>query len=73
MTLEMLQANPAVQALGRALLHFIWQGLLLALLLSNRQDHRAAIGRSPSVRGGEPDHADDANRANRYSDMEFAY
>jgi uncharacterized protein (TIGR03435 family) len=34
MTLEMLLANPAVQVLGRALLHFIWQGSLLALLLS---------------------------------------
>lgn len=34
MTLEMLLANPAVQGLGRALLHFIWQGSLLALLLS---------------------------------------
>jgi uncharacterized protein (TIGR03435 family) len=28
-----LLAHPAVQALGRALLHFLWQGLLLALLL----------------------------------------
>jgi uncharacterized protein (TIGR03435 family) len=34
MTLQMLVANPAVQALGRALLDFIWQGSLLALLLS---------------------------------------
>lgn len=33
MTLEMLLAHPAVQALGRALLHFIWQGSLLASLL----------------------------------------
>jgi uncharacterized protein (TIGR03435 family) len=33
MTLEMLLAHPSVQALGRALLHFIWQGSLLALLL----------------------------------------
>ncbi len=33
MTLEILLAHPAVQALGRALLHFIWQGSLLALLL----------------------------------------
>jgi uncharacterized protein (TIGR03435 family) len=31
MTLEVLLAHPAVQALGRALLHFIWQGSLLAL------------------------------------------
>jgi hypothetical protein len=29
MTLEILLADPAVQALGRALLHFIWQGSLL--------------------------------------------
>jgi uncharacterized protein (TIGR03435 family) len=34
MTLEILLAHPAVQALGRALLHFLWQGALLALLLS---------------------------------------
>src|SRR5436305_449059 len=33
MKLEMLLAHPAVQALGRALLDFIWQGSLLALLL----------------------------------------
>ena len=33
MTLEVLLAHPAVQALGRALLHFIWQGSLLALFL----------------------------------------
>jgi uncharacterized protein (TIGR03435 family) len=33
MTLEMLFAHPAAQALGWALLHFIWQGSLLALLL----------------------------------------
>ena len=33
MTLEMLLAHPAVQALGRALLHFLWQGSLLALFL----------------------------------------
>lgn len=33
MTLETLLVHPAVQALGRALLHFIWQGSLLALLL----------------------------------------
>ena len=33
MTLEILLSHPAVQALGRALLHFIWQGSLLALLL----------------------------------------
>jgi uncharacterized protein (TIGR03435 family) len=33
MTLEILLAHPAVQALGRALLHFIWQGSLLALFL----------------------------------------
>jgi hypothetical protein len=33
MTLEMFLAHPSVQALGRALLHFIWQGSLLALLL----------------------------------------
>src|SRR6185369_1076963 len=26
-------SNPAVQALGMALLHFVWQGLMLALLL----------------------------------------
>src|SRR5215471_11910879 len=32
MTLEILLGHPAVQALGRALLHFIWQGALLALL-----------------------------------------
>ena len=34
MKLQTLLAHPAVQALGRALLHFIWQGSLLALLLS---------------------------------------
>src|SRR6185436_18482731 len=33
MTFETLLSNPAVQALGMALLHFVWQGLLLALLL----------------------------------------
>jgi uncharacterized protein (TIGR03435 family) len=33
MRLETLLAHPAVQALGRALLHFLWQGTLLALLL----------------------------------------
>jgi hypothetical protein len=33
MTLEMFLAQPSVQALGRALFHFIWQGSLLALLL----------------------------------------
>jgi len=33
MTLEILLGHPAVQALGRALLHFIWQGALLAVLL----------------------------------------
>lgn len=33
MTLEMFLAHPSVQALGQALLHFIWQGSLLALLL----------------------------------------
>ncbi len=33
MTLEILLAHPAVQALGRALLHFLWQGSLLALFL----------------------------------------
>lgn len=30
---ETLLTHPAVQALGRALLHFLWQGSLLALLL----------------------------------------
>jgi hypothetical protein len=33
MSLEILLAHPAVQALGRALLHFLWQASLLALLL----------------------------------------
>ena len=33
MTLETLLTHPAVQALGRALLHFLWQGSLLAFLL----------------------------------------
>src|SRR5580692_9259041 len=33
MTLGNLLMHPAVQALGRALLHFLWQGSLLALLL----------------------------------------
>src|SRR6185295_16006353 len=33
MTFETLLSNPAVQALGMALLHFVWQGLLLALFL----------------------------------------
>ena len=33
MTLQTLLSNPTVQALGIALLHFVWQGLLLALLL----------------------------------------
>lgn len=33
MTLETLLAHPVAQALGRALLHFIWQGALLALVL----------------------------------------
>jgi bla regulator protein blaR1 len=33
MKVEMLLAQPAAQALGRALLHFIWQGSLLALVL----------------------------------------
>jgi uncharacterized protein (TIGR03435 family) len=33
MTLEILLAHPAVQAMGRALLHFIWEGWLLALFL----------------------------------------
>lgn len=32
MSLETLLAHPATQALGRALLHFLWQGSLLALL-----------------------------------------
>jgi uncharacterized protein (TIGR03435 family) len=33
MTLDTFLAHPSVQALGWALLHFIWQGALLALLL----------------------------------------
>jgi uncharacterized protein (TIGR03435 family) len=33
MRFETLLTHPAVQALGRALLHFLWQGSLLALLL----------------------------------------
>jgi beta-lactamase regulating signal transducer with metallopeptidase domain len=33
MTLETLLMHPAVQALGLALLHFLWQGSLLALLM----------------------------------------
>ena len=33
MTLEILLAHPTVQALGHALLHFFWQGSLLAVLL----------------------------------------
>ncbi|MBV8846331.1 MAG: TIGR03435 family protein [Bryobacterales bacterium] len=33
MILETLLAHPAVQTLGRALLYFIWQGSLLALLM----------------------------------------
>jgi beta-lactamase regulating signal transducer with metallopeptidase domain len=33
MTFETLLTHPAVQALGHALLHFLWQGSLLALLL----------------------------------------
>jgi hypothetical protein len=33
MRLETLLTHPAVQALGRALLHFLWQGSLLALFL----------------------------------------
>jgi len=33
MRLETLLTHPAVQALGRSLLHFLWQGSLLALLL----------------------------------------
>jgi uncharacterized protein (TIGR03435 family) len=33
MKLETLLTHPAVQALGRSLLHFLWQGSLLALLL----------------------------------------
>ncbi len=33
MTLETLLTHPAVQALGRALLHFLWQGALMALLV----------------------------------------
>ena len=33
MTLAILLAHPAVQALGRALLHFAWQGAVLALVL----------------------------------------
>ncbi|HEY6343496.1 MAG TPA: hypothetical protein VIY49_18520 [Bryobacteraceae bacterium] len=33
MNLETLLAQPAVQALGHALLHFLWQGSLLASLL----------------------------------------
>jgi hypothetical protein len=36
-----------------------------------RQDDHASIGGPPSVRGGEPDHAGDANRVNRYRDLEF--
>jgi uncharacterized protein (TIGR03435 family) len=33
MTLETLLTHPSVEALGRALLHFLWQGSLLALTL----------------------------------------
>jgi uncharacterized protein (TIGR03435 family) len=33
MSLEALLAHPAMQSLGHALLHFLWQGSLLALLL----------------------------------------
>ena len=33
MSVGMLLAHPAAQALGRALLNFLWQGSLLALLL----------------------------------------
>src|SRR5580700_5764773 len=33
MRLETLLTHPAVQALGRSLLHFLWQGSLLALPL----------------------------------------
>jgi beta-lactamase regulating signal transducer with metallopeptidase domain len=33
MTLHMALSNPVAQALGMALLHFVWQGLMLALLL----------------------------------------
>jgi uncharacterized protein (TIGR03435 family) len=33
MRLETLLASPAAQALGRALVHFLWQGALLAFLL----------------------------------------
>jgi hypothetical protein len=33
MRLETLLTHPAVQALGRALLHFLWQGSLLTLVL----------------------------------------
>ncbi len=33
MRLETLLTHPAVQALGRSLLHFLWQGSLLALML----------------------------------------
>jgi hypothetical protein len=37
----------------------------------DRQGKRAVIGGAASVRGGEPDHADDANRAHCHSDVEF--
>jgi hypothetical protein len=33
MTLDILLAHPTVQALGHALLHFVWQGSLLALIV----------------------------------------
>ncbi len=33
MTYESLLINPAIQALGRSLLHFLWQGTLLAMIL----------------------------------------
>ncbi len=33
MKLEILLSHPAIQAIGKALIHFIWQGSLLALVL----------------------------------------
>jgi len=46
MNMDALLSSPTVQALGRALLHFVWQGALLAaaLWLFNLLARRASAG-----------------------------
>jgi hypothetical protein len=60
MAWKVLLAHPAVQALGRApLLHMA--RVAARIVVVEREDDRAVVG-PLSVRSGEPDHADDANR-----------